>query len=450
MPNYHFSDDDARDVSAFILAQSTPLQPPLQPLKADAKAAADPAAGTTLYGQSFCASCHAMQNAAGMMVGGNVGPELTGIGTKAKPEWLQDWVANPNHYDPATMMPHYRFDAQQVATLTGFLESKTEPDFVANVHLDGATPQQIEHGKRLVVENGCASCHEINGIKKPENFAPELSRIGSKPLNQLIFVEGVEHTLPGYVAGKVRNPRAFGPSLKMPQFKFTPQQIDAVTTALLALTDRAQSQPPTMRIASVQQTKYQPAGNAGQLMRDLRCLTCHMIDGHGGDMAPDLTWEGTAVQHEWLTQFLKNPETLRPALIRRMPKFNLTDAEINTLADYMMTVYQTPEFDRDSLPVSQFGTAQVEQGRQLFYSKFACQSCHIADYKTDKGYIGPALAGTGKRFNAAWVYHWLKDPQALRPGTIEPNQHMTDDEARSLTAFLMSLKSGGAQEAMKK
>ena len=167
-------------------------------------------------------------------------------------------------------------------------------------------------------------------------------------------------------------------------------------------------------------------------------------------MAPDLTWEGTAVQREWLTQFLKNPETLRPALIRRMPKFNLTDAEINTLADYMMTVYQTPEFDRDSLPGSQFTPAQVEQGRQLFYSKFACQSCHIADYKNDKGYIGPALAGTGKRFNAAWVYHWLKDPQALRPGTIEPNQHMTDDEARSLTAFLMSLKSGGAQEAMKK
>ncbi len=92
-----------------------------------------------------------------------------------------------------TMMPHYRFDAKQVATLAGFLESKTEPDFVANVHLDPATPAQIEHGKKLVLENGCASCHEINGIKKPENFAPELSRIGSKPLSQLLFVAGVEH-----------------------------------------------------------------------------------------------------------------------------------------------------------------------------------------------------------------------------------------------------------------
>ncbi len=148
----------------------------------------------------------------------------------------------------------------------------------------------------------------------------------------------------------------------MPQFNLTPQQIDAITTALLAQTDRAQTQPPSMRIASVQQTKYEPAGHAGQLMRDLRCFTCHMINGHGGDMAPDLTWEGTAVQREWLTQFLKNPETLRPALIRRMPKFNLTDEEINTLADYMMTVYQTPEFDRDSLPASEFTPAAGRTG----------------------------------------------------------------------------------------
>jgi len=450
MPNYHFSDDDARDISAFILTQSTPLEPSLQPVKDEAKAPPDPAAGATLYGQSFCASCHATQNAAGTLVGGNFGPELTGIGTKAKPEWLQDWIKNPQHYDPETMMPHYRFDDKQVSILTGFLEAKTEPDFLANVHLDPATPQQIEHGKRLVVENGCASCHEINGIKKPENFAPELSRIGSKPLNQLIFVEGVEHALPDYIGAKVRNPRAFGPALKMPQFKLTPQQINAVTTALLALTDRAQTQPPSMRIASGQQTHYEPAGQAGRLMHDLQCLSCHMINGHGGDMAPDLTWEGTAVQREWLVQFLENPETLRPALIRRMPKFNLTDSEINTLSDYIMTVYQTPEFDRDSLPMSQFTAASVEEGRQLFYSKFACQSCHIADFSKDKGYIGPALAGTGKRLNPAWIYHWLKDPQALRSGTMEPNQHMTDDEAKSLTAFLMSLKSGEPKKAMKK
>jgi hypothetical protein len=62
-------------------------------------------------------------------------------------------------------------------------------------------------------------------------------------------------------------------------------------------------------------------------------------------MAPDLTWAGSAVQRMWLFDFLKNPNTLRPALIRRMPKFNLSDVEAGILADYIMTVYQTPAFD---------------------------------------------------------------------------------------------------------
>ena len=163
-------------------------------------------------------------------------------------------------------------------------------------------------------------------------------------------------------------------------------------------------------------------------------------------MAPDLTWEGTSVQRKWLVSFLKNPNTLRPALIRRMPRFNVTDAEAETLADYIMTVYQTPAFEHDSTPGTAFGAADVEHGRQLFYSKYACQSCHIVDPKSDKGYIGPTLTTVGLRMTASWAFHWLKNPQALRPGTIEPNWNMSDDDARGLTAFLMAQN----REAIKK
>lgn len=448
MPNFSFSDDQLRDVSAFLIAQSTPSPASQKPVTAT-KGTPDPAAGASLYGQSFCASCHAVQNAAGALVGGDFGPELTKIGTKAKPQWIDAWLRNPSDYDPGTKMPHYRFNDQQNATLSGFLQAKTDSDLLANVHLTEATPEQIAHGKQIVTEYGCASCHEINGVKKPENFAPDLSHIGSKPLVQIAFAEGVQHTLPDYLAAKVQKPRAFGASLKMPQFKFAPQQIDAVTTELLTLTDRAQTQPATLRIASHVESNYQPAGKAGQLMNDLRCFSCHAINGRGGDMAPDLTWEGTSVQRAWLVDFLKNPNTLRPALIRRMPKFNLTDAEINTLTDYIMTVYQTPAFDRDSISPSEFTPAMAEQGKELFYGKYACQSCHIVDQKTDKGYIGPALWSVGSRLTPAWIYHYLKDPQAMRPGTLEPNQNMSDSDARLLTAFMVSLKSGGKQVAKK-
>jgi mono/diheme cytochrome c family protein len=450
MPNFKLSDDDARDISAFLIANSTVMPGDTVPLSASAqKSAADPTAGASLYGESFCASCHAVQNAAGNLVGGDLGPELTRVGSKVKPEWLQAWIRNPRIYDPETAMPHYRFNDQQATLLTGFLQAKTDADLLAKVHLEAATPEQIARGKTLVTEYGCASCHEIRGIKKPENFAPELTRIGSKPVSQLIFLPGMQHTLTDYIVNKIKQPRAFGAGLKMPQYSFTAAQIDAATTALLSLTDRAQTMPQGLAIATPSPSNYQPAGKAGQLINDLACFSCHTINGRGGDMAPDLTWEGSAVQRKWLEEFFRNPNTLRPALIRRMPKFNLTSEEISTLTDYIMTVYQTPSFDRESMPVSGYSPTQVEQGRQLFYSKYACQSCHIVDPKVDKGYIGPTLTGVGLRLNAAWIYHWLKSPQTLRPGSIEPNRSMSDEDARALTAFLMSQKSSGQQEAKK-
>ena len=445
MPNFKLSDADARDISAFLIANSVSKAGDTAVAPASATPA-DPAAAASLYGQSFCASCHAAQNASGNLVGGDVGPELTRIGNKVKPEWLEAWLSNPHNYDPDTRMPRYRWTGQQLELVKAFLLGKADSDFLANVHLDPATPAQIAHGKSLVTEYGCAACHEIGGIKKPENFAPELSRIGSKPVVQLVFTPGMRHVLPDYIAGKIRQPRAFGQGLRMPEYSFTPEQVDAITTALLALTGRSFTLPLSMQIPAQPDSSYRAAGAAGKLMEDMNCYSCHRVNGRGGDMAPDLSWEGSSVQRKWLDDFLKNPNTLRPALLRRMPKFNISDSERAALTDYMMTAYQTPTFDRDELPSAAYPPALVEQGRQLFYSRYSCQSCHIVDTKQDKGYIGPPLYQVGLRLTPAWIFHYLKNPQALRPGTIEPNQKISDDDARALTAFLMTQKAAAKQE----
>jgi mono/diheme cytochrome c family protein len=448
MPNFMLSDQDASDISAFLIADSTQQSGDIIPSSAQTNGPApDLTAGAMLYGESFCASCHATQNEAGNLVGGDLGPELTNVGSKVKPEWLMAWMRDPQKYDPNTPMPQYGWTDPQLKLITAYVGSKTDPDYLANVHLQSATKAQIAHGKQLVIEYGCASCHEIAGVPKPDNFGPDLSRVGSKPVVQLVFLPGMEHTLPAYLAEKIRQPRSFGTSLRMPRYNFTSSQVEAVTTALLSLTDRSFSLPSSLQFPAVRQSNYQPAGQAGQLMASLNCLSCHRINGHGGTMAPDLSWEGSAVQRQWLDNFLKNPNTLRPALIRRMPKFNLTDAESSILTNYIMTVYQTPSFERDAMPLTGYSPQLVEQGRQLFYSKYDCQSCHMVNPNQDKGYIGPTLTKVGARLNAAWIFHYLKDPQALRPGTIEPNQHMSDDDARALTAFLMAQKTGAGQGA---
>jgi len=454
MPNFQLTEDEIRDISAFLMAQSTPYSKPaaLPPVPAvNPDDAALLQQGETLYRESFCTSCHAMQNAAGNLVGGTIGPELTRVGSKLKAAWLADWLHNPKASDPDTKMPHYRFDPKQIGLLIGFLASKSDSDFLGTLHYDAPTPQQIEHGKTVVIERGCAACHQINGVKKPDKFAPELTDMGSRPLAKILFAPSVPHTLPDYIAAKIRNPRSFGNSLKMPQYTLAQTQVDGLVTALLAQTERARQLPASLRREAPGPSGYQPAGKAGQLIEDMSCFSCHTINGRGGSMAPDLTWEGSAVQRAWLVNFLKSPNTLRPALIRRMPRFNVTDAEANTLADYIMTVYQTPAFERDEIGVSRFSPAEIELGRGLFYGKYACQSCHIVDPAKDKGYIGPTLTQVGIRLNAAWIFHWLKNAQSLRPGSLEPVWNMSDGDAQTITAFLMAQKNatrapGGAQK----
>ena len=175
------------------------------------------------------------------MVGGDVGPELTRIGNKVKAGVVAGMAAQSARLRcRQRAMPHYRFNDAQVATLTGFLLSQSRFRSAGQCSSRSGNARADRARQALVAEYGCASCHEINGIKKPENFAPELSRIGSKPVTQIVF-------LPGHGAHAYRTtsrPRSASrapsaPALKMPQYTFTPAQIDALTTALLALTDRS-------------------------------------------------------------------------------------------------------------------------------------------------------------------------------------------------------------------
>lgn len=451
MPNFQLSDQDATDISAFLIAQSTPSTAAKNvspPLPSSQPAGANPTEAASLYGSSFCSSCHAVQNEAGNLVGGNFGPELTRVGSKVNPDWLHLWLKDPALYEPGTRMPHYRFDDQQINLLSSFLLAKKDTDFLSPVHLPAADSNSIGRGKKLVTESGCAACHQINGVTPPQNFAPDLARVGSRALSQIVFLPGMKHNVHDYITAKIKDPRSFGAALKMPKFSLAEDQVVSLTSALLAQTDRAAGLPHHLLLSAERTSDYQPGGDAGKLMEDLHCLSCHSINGHGGDMAPDLTLEGSSVQRAWLEEFMKNPNTLRPALIRRMPKFNLRSAEIKTLSDYILAAYQAPGFDSQALDVHSLNTDAAARGKQLFYSKYACQSCHIADYKNDKGYVGPALANVGNRLTPVWMYKWLKDPNALRPGTMMPKLSLKDDEARDLTAFLMGLKTkpaGGAK-----
>ncbi|MFI5107090.1 MAG: c-type cytochrome, partial [Terriglobales bacterium] len=172
-----------------------------------------------------------------------------------------------------------------------------------------------------------------------------------------------------------------------------------------------------------------------------RCSSCHRFNGDGGDLAPDLSYEGSRAQRKWLVDFLKNPQTLRPTLVLRMPQFNMTEREASIIADYLGMVLQYRDANPARVDATKFTPRMVEMGKQLYQVKYQCQSCHTIG--SGGGYVGPNLNNAGNWLNAAWIEAWLRNPQALVPGSIEPRRPLTAEEIQALTAYLMTLKQSG-------
>ena len=84
-----------------------------------------------------------------------------------------------------------------------------------------------------------------------------------------------------------------------------------------------------------------PAIAHGQtLYTNLGCAGCHRIHGNGGAIGPDLSYEGDArSDREWHIHHFRDPQSVSPGSI--MPKFPLTEAELQDLTSYMLSLKRT-------------------------------------------------------------------------------------------------------------
>jgi len=67
------------------------------------------------------------------------------------------------------------------------------------------------------------------------------------------------------------------------------------------------------------------------------CTGCHRIHGEGGAVGPDLSFVGDArPERAWHLQHFRDPQSVSPGSI--MPKFPLTEPELNDLTSYMLSL----------------------------------------------------------------------------------------------------------------
>ena len=397
------------------------------------------------------------------------GPNLIGMGSKATPEWIYTWIRDPQFYNPDSRMPNLRLTSREAADITAYLMGMTngrfdgtaapalnedaladvafkwlvknasEVDAKSRVDEMDLNEQLLFVGKRSILHYGCFSCHNIPGFEDSKPIGTTLTLEGSKPTHNLDFgsVHEIEHTNYNWFEAKLTNPRIFDRDkvkpyderLRMPNFNFSRTEVEAVTTALLGLA-KSNIHPDKMADGKMDDLII----NRGMtIIKDYNCQGCHIINGQGGQIVdiigdpnlspPNLNTQGAKAKPDWLYKFFKSPTTIRPNLAVRMPTFPLADEQWNDIirafqfSDGATTTFETPHSSAGKSNSTSVGAylASKDMGD--------CAKCHVmagknpTNARTD---WAPDLALAKDRLRPEWIVDWLRDPQAIMPGTKMP------------------------------
>jgi hypothetical protein len=111
---------------------------------------------------------------------------------------------------------------------------------------------------------------------------------------------------------------------------------------------------------------------------------------------------------------------VRPYLKFRMPTFNFSPNELQTLVRFFMAMsgQQEPYIKEPLQPLSE---QEKLVARQMFTSGTPCLKCHITGEPThDAKAIAPNFLLASERLKPEWTFRWLLDPSQISPGTAMP------------------------------
>ena len=79
-----------------------------------------------------------------------------------------------------------------------------------------------------------------------------------------------------------------------------------------------------------------PVAEGRRVFRDQGCYGCHLAEGMGTPIGPDLSRIGARRDQADLARWLRDPSGHRPGA--HMPRLDLTDAEVRALAAYLASL----------------------------------------------------------------------------------------------------------------
>lgn len=239
----------------------------------------------------------------------------------------------------------------------------------------------LSQGKQLVAQLGCFGCHNLRGFEKAEKVGPSLLRIQSK-------------ADASWMVGWIQEPKGYLPLTKMPNFNLSEDEAISVTAYLLKHSDPEEPYPTAFQPGSVERGR--------ELVSRVGCLGCHRIQE---------------------LESLKKGTTAMPAGPAAEPGTAAEGGKAGGEAQAGQGKAEAPKprertEGKETPPPVFPGAGEVYVGGPTF---------------------GPDLSQVASKANAEWLYRWLKDPKRFRPKTNMPNLRLSDQEARDIVSYLMTL-----------
>ncbi len=203
--------------------------------------------------------------------------------------------------------------------------------------------------------------------------------------------------------------------------------------------------------ANVRLDKSERVATGERLFEQVGCVGCHLVEGYGTlpKIGPYLRRVSAKVDAEWLVNWVEQPHRFRPRT--KMPNFYFNRAEAEAVAGYILSAShdESEAWLASHAPPSGIDPSDgslVAKGAELANS-LGCRGCHGLAPGESPALLGeskdivPNLSNIAEKTNPRWMYHWLKNPRGYSPESRMPSLRLSDDEAKALVSYLLTLGS---------
>ena len=352
--------------------------------------------GRTLVNSLGCKGCHQIQpepepNYSPTIQGIRMeqGPNLIGLGSKVKEDWLLSWLKDPYSYHEDTKMPNLRITDQEAKDIAAYLLADNnikfddmntaivnEPvlneiaaEFLSQMLRKTQVDERISNmnlseklnyaGEKLIGHYGCYSCHNIAGFEDKKPIGTSLNVQGSKLISKLDFGfwhDEIPHTKWDWFYNKIDRPETFDliPSengsvsvkelsplekSRMPHYGLSEKEIDALVTLIMGM---VKDEIPESKLPE-KTPAYLAVSKGERFIHTNNCLGCHKIDGEGGAI-----WTATAA---WLEEVAGSENSQDISLVQSFSPPLLNTEGRKVQPDWLLDWFQNVSMIRPHLQV---------------------------------------------------------------------------------------------------